>query len=113
MTTDDLDPTDIAYVNSLTPDGRMYTGHLTVLTYLDEEGDQQFLVYAQMDREISSVLGLLGWRGEMRVGRVCRSRAPGSRVGTSWRRRRWGRSLSAAMWWRWRRRCSSALEVSG
>jgi len=59
MTTDDLDPTDIAYVNSLTPDGRMYTGHLTVLTYLDEEGDQQFLVYAQMDREISSVLGLL------------------------------------------------------
>lgn len=59
MTDPELDPIDIAYVNSLTPDDRMYTGHITVLTYLDEDGDQQFTVYSQMNREVSSVIGLL------------------------------------------------------
>lgn len=59
-TPDDLDPIDQAYVDSLTPDDTMYTGHITVLTYIDRStGDPQFKVYSAMDHSLSSVLGYL------------------------------------------------------
>lgn len=54
-----MDPVDRKYVEDLLPDGAMYTGHISIVTFLAEDGDPSYRVYSMMEQPLSSILGYL------------------------------------------------------
>lgn len=56
----EFDDDDVAYATSLVPDGVFVTEMVTVVGWLDAEGDYQWRAYrAQSNDRLSSILGLL------------------------------------------------------
>ena len=56
-----MDAIDIAYVNSLIPEGSIIVGLVTALSYVppDGEGEMRWKVHTDMDAPLTTTLGLL------------------------------------------------------
>lgn len=54
-----MDPVDLAFQESLVPEGAIPIGFISVLSYVDKEGAQCWKLYNQLDMPLSNILGLL------------------------------------------------------